>query len=119
MKQKGFTLIELLTTIFIVAVVGLVITGLISSTFLNNRGWTEERAYKGADTFIRNNALSVQRKTCAGDSDGDGYGTCALVLSDGKRVRLECPTDFWDTKIWGATSCKEKFNDIQFLTGEG
>lgn len=108
-KEKGFfTLIEILVIVFI----ALIAIGGISSAFINNRGATEARAYAALDNFVAMNNITVKRKTCAGDSDGDGYGSCAIVTSDGERMRISCPTNWSDINLWGATSCKEEFQDI-------
>lgn len=108
-KENGFfTLIEILMVVFI----ALIVIGGITSSFINNRGATEARAYAGLDNFIVANGITVKRKTCAGDSDGDGYGSCAIVTSEGERMRISCPTNWGDLNLWGATSCKEEFQDI-------
>lgn len=112
MKQKGFTVVELISVGVIITVV-LVIIASVVLTFMNNRGATETRAVEGANKFISDNGLETKRVTCAGDSDGDGYGACAVTLTDGERIRLECPTNFLDVKLFGASSCKEVFYDIQ------
>ena len=112
MKQKGYTLIELVTTIIIIIVIALSLFSLV----LNNRGVTEQRAYSGAKQFINNNSIAAKRLTCAGDSDGDGYGTCVIVTTDNERIRLSCPTGWLSTKVFGASSCKE---EIQILDLNG
>ena len=109
-NQKGFTIIELL----IVFVMVVFFAGIIASGFVNNRGATEARAYTGADKFITDNAIQIKRLTCAGDSDGDGYGSCTLATMDGERIRISCPTNWADINIFDASSCKEVFMDYQF-----
>jgi flagellar basal body-associated protein FliL len=113
MKNKGMTLIEVLIMIVIL----MVITGALFWSCLNNRGATEARAKDGAKTFIAENGLYVERFSCAGDSDGDGYGTCNLALKSGEKVMLNCPTGFVDTKIWGATGCKEIYQNLNHQGG--
>lgn len=107
-KENGFTIIELLMVIVVAAILFIG----IASSFINNRGATEARAYAGLDNFIVANGITVKRKTCAGDSDGDGYGSCAIVTGEGERMRISCPTNWGDINLWGATSCKEEFQDI-------
>ena len=111
MKRNGFTVVELM---IVVAIVG-IIASVVSSGLLNTRGATEDRAYQGATKFIDDNNIAVLRKTCAGDSDGDGYGTCTIVqavrqadgsVAEGSKIRLECPTNWFD-RLTGAVSCKE------------
>lgn len=114
-KLLGFTIIELMIAIALVGMVGAILT----SAVLNNRGATEKRAYIAAQQFIDDNNLDVERRTCAGDSDDDGYGSCALTLRDQRRIRLECPTGFFATSLFGATSCKEIFFDMNFGNSGG
>jgi len=106
--QKGFTLVELI----IVLVIGVIFLGIISGGACNTRGQTEKRAYDGLNLFLqRNPNIQVERSSCAGDSDGDGYGTCTIVQRSGETIRLECPTGWFDR--WsGAQSCKEVTNVI-------
>lgn len=89
------------------AIVLLVLGMWAYSLFWNNRGATEARAYDGVHAFIKQNSIQSKRITCAGDSDGNGYGTCTIAATDGEVIALECPTDFIDVNVWGATSCKE------------
>lgn len=113
-SSKGFTIIELV----IVLAVVLIAVSIGSSVIWNNRGATEERAYKGGSDFVMKNGIQKKRMTCAGDSDGDGYGTCTIATVDGEIITLECPTDFVNTNLWGATSCKEiPVMRMQGLTG--
>jgi hypothetical protein len=56
--------------------------------------------------FISNNHLQVKRKSCAGDSDGDGYGSCTVVTTEGEKIFLQCPSDFLGN-LSGGTGCKE------------
>ncbi len=126
-NSKGFTLVELMITIAIVAILSVITLGALSNTFLNNKGFTEDRAYEGLASYLETNKFpGISRKTCAGDGkDQDGYGSCSfaylvettdqngmVISTTEKRIRLDCPTDFWDVNVWGATSCKEKFNDL-------
>lgn len=110
MNTKGFTLIEVLIVLAIV----MILAGLVSNTVVNNKGATADRAKKNADLFVANNNMDAMRTSCAGDSNQDGYGTCTVVLRDGKRIQLQCPTDFFDVKFFNATECKEVFQDMQF-----
>lgn len=112
-NQKGFTLAHILLTLLIISILVVVTTNIctIWLSFANNRGATEKRAYTAANYFVAKNQLQTKRLTCAGDSDGDGYGSCTLILTDGEKIRLECVSDFMDTKIYGAKGCKEM--DIQ------
>lgn len=90
-----------------VAIIGIVVVT-ISSIFVNNRGATEHRAYDGMKLFIaRNNIADIKRNTCAGDSDGDGYGTCTIVTSQSETITIQCPTDWMDLHVFGVSSCKE------------
>lgn len=93
--------------------IGIVIIGF--TLFVNNRGATEKRAYEAVEIFIQENDLQVQRVACAGDSDNDGNATCVIQLKDGKKMRLECPVNWSDRHIWGATQCKELFFDLQSI----
>lgn len=79
----------------------------IYSLFWNNRGATETRATDNATAFIQKNNIQVKRMTCAGDSNGDGYGTCMVTATDSEQIQLECPTSWVDVNVWRATSCKE------------
>ena len=102
---KGFTLIELMIVIAIISILGAVVSGGI----FNNLGKTEARAYQNVEKFMSNNGITmeqVKRRTCAGDSDGDGYGSCAIVMKDGEKINLNCPAS-WSSEWQGATSCKE------------
>jgi len=108
MNNKGMTLIEVMVVIVIVAIAGAMVT----NVFLNNRGATERRAYQGAANFISMNNITPKRLTCSGDSDSDGYGTCVIMTSDDQRIMLECPTNYFDVNVFGASSCKEVFGDV-------
>jgi len=103
--KRGYTLIELLIATAIIAV----IASIIATVFIDNRGATESRALENAQKFIADNNIEAKRLTCAGDSDGDGYGTCNLVTASGEKVILNCPTNWGDVNLFGATGCKEIF----------
>ena len=113
-NESGFTLVEAMVVVSIIIVALIPLFGLI----FDNRGVTEDRARTGASAFIQDNGLEVKRFTCAGDSNNDGYGTCTVVLTDGDRIRLSCPTGYAATKVFGASSCKEVFQDVQ-VRGNG
>ena len=100
-NQKGVTLV---TFLGIVVILGVVV-GIF--TFVNNMGWTEDRAKENARLFISENNLSTSRMSCAGDSDRDGYGSCSIVTATGENIQLQCPTDFVSVRIFGAKGCKE------------
>ena len=104
-NRKGFTLIELLIVFAIVSIICAIVGGGIFGGQLT-RGKTEAQAYEGMVKFVAMNGLQDQiaRKTCASDTDGDGYGSCTLVLKTSERIYLQCPTGFW---YKGADSCKE------------
>ena len=110
MNNKGFTLIELMIVLFIIGI----ISGIVSNSVLNNRSATEKRAYANAQLFLQSNGLGNSTLNCAGDSQQDGYGTCVVSLENGKRLMLQCPTDYFDVTFFGATGCKEVFNDLQY-----
>jgi len=110
MNEKGFTIVEVL---LVAAVVG-IFASLIGGVGLNNRGATERRAMVAAKMFISQNGMKVKRITCAGDSGGDGYGTCSVLTSEGEKIFLQCPTGFFDTKLFGATQCKEVYQNFNF-----
>lgn len=115
MKKNGFGLIENLGLIAVLAGAAFI----LALVFLNNRGYTEERAYQFAKSFVEQNQLDVARMTCAGDSNNDGYGSCAVTLKNDERIMLQCPTDFFAVRVFGASSCKEVFNDTQFRMNAG
>ena len=103
MKQNGFSLIELIISVIFVIILSMGIFGF----FANNKGATEERAYEAMDSFIIKNGIETKRKSCAGDSDGDGYASCTVVATDGEKIHLQCPSNWGDTTVWGASGCKE------------
>jgi len=76
-------------------------------------GATENRAYEAGELFISKNQIVMTdgtergRMTCAGDSDGDGYGSCTIVTLAGEKIYLQCPTDWIAVNFWNAASCKE------------
>jgi prepilin-type N-terminal cleavage/methylation domain-containing protein len=109
-RQNGFTLIELMIAVVVILMVG----GAVFNSFANNRGATESRAKEGANMFIDENGLRefVSRMSCAGDSDGDGYGTCNLAMVSGEKIVLNCPTNYWDVNVWGAGGCKEVLQSL-------
>ena len=102
-SQKGYTLVELMV------VLAFIFLGAsnITTFFINNMGWTEDRAKENAKLFIAENNLQVSRMSCAGDSDHDGYGSCSVILTNGEGIGLQCPTDFLQTKVFRARGCKE------------
>lgn len=77
--------------------------------YANNMGMTEARAVENLQIFLKKNDIVPKRSTCAGDSDNDGYGSCSVTLQDDSKLRLKCPTDFVQVKIFGATVCKEEY----------
>lgn len=103
MKNSGFTLVELM---IVLAAVGIV-TVLVSNIFLNNKGDTQRRAYAALDTYLAANEITVDRKTCSGDSDYDGYGSCTVVTTEGEKIQLQCESGWFNTEVTGATGCKE------------
>lgn len=115
-KTQGYTAIESIIVLAIVIVISAVIV--FPYILVNNRGATETRAEEGAKKFIEKNKLEVSRLSCAGDSDNDGYGTCTLTLKNKERLRIACPTDWMDTRVWGASNCKEVFTDLN-IEGSG
>ncbi|NOZ67981.1 MAG: type II secretion system protein [Deferribacteres bacterium] len=110
MKNKGFTFIELLIILAMAGIVATMFFGLV----VNNRGATERRAFAGAVKFATGNNITVKRISCAGDSNRDGYGTCAISTEDNQRIMLQCPTDYFDVEWFGASGCKEVFQDFNF-----
>ncbi len=102
-KEKGFTLIKLLIVIVIMGVFLAIPVNFI----LNNRGATEKRALKLCNRYLISNNIKAKRLTCAGDSDGDGYGTCNVVTTAGEKIILQCPTNYFDVNWFGASQCKE------------
>tara|TARA_R110000851_G_scaffold102450_2_gene219014 strand:- start:20 stop:346 length:327 start_codon:yes stop_codon:yes gene_type:complete len=88
--------------------------GAIALSFVNNMAFTETRAQENVSKFIIENSLEVTRKTCAGDSDGDGYGTCVVALEGGERIKLNCPVDWFTVSVLGADGCKEVFTDTNW-----
>jgi type II secretory pathway pseudopilin PulG len=112
-KSNGFTVVELLICLMFVVMLSL----LMMNGCLNNRAFTEQRANKGAKEYIAKNGIAITRWSCAGDSDGDGYGTCNLVLASGEKIVLNCPTDYFDVNIWGASGCKEIVHNMNINGG--
>lgn len=109
-KNKGSATITELTVLAagFAVIAAIILMGL----FANNRAFTESRATDAAKLFAQQNDIEVKRLSCAGDSDGDGYGSCTLVSKDNEKINLQCPTGFMSTKVLGATGCKEV--DIRF-----
>jgi len=93
--------------LIIFVLLGLFVLLVATSCVRDNRGFTEDRAYEGVERFIKQNNIDVKRKTCAGDSDEDGYGTCTIVATDREIITIQCPVNWIDINIWGAKSCKE------------
>ena len=113
MDEKGFTVIELVITVAIFLIF-LILFGVVSGAILDNRGATEKRALSSARLFLQENNVKVKRLTCAGDSNNDGYGACSVVTAKGEKIFLQCPTGFFDTKLFGASQCKEVFHNLNF-----
>lgn len=113
-KEQGFTLVELL---IVMAIIG-IISAIAAGTVVNNRGATEKRALSGAQKFLDQNNIMPKRLTCAGDSDHDGYGTCNVLTDTGEKVVLNCPTDYLDVNLFGASSCKEVFMNYNLTMGQ-
>jgi hypothetical protein len=102
------------TILFVIS--GAVIVGLmyVGNEIANTRVFSEKRAKKNADSFVKQNNIAVKRLTCAGDSVDpkykvrDGYGTCALVTETEEKIMLQCPANFLENLL-GAKNCKEYF----------
>ena len=107
-KQTGFTLIELTIVIAILGVIG----SIVYASFSDTRGATQSRAEDNMNLFISNNHLQVKRKSCAGDSDGDGYGSCTIVTTEGEKIFLQCPSDYLGN-LGGGTGCKETLGTVK------
>lgn len=112
MNKLGFTAIELLIVFMIISTVGIIILTLT----LNNMGATEQRARKNANIWVAENNIQVERFSCAGDSDQDGYGSCSIKTRTGEMVYLSCPTSFSSVNIFGARGCKEIDARLQLMT---
>jgi hypothetical protein len=112
-RMKGITFVEATIILVIVSLVSVIAAGAI----LNNRGATERRAYENSNIFIKDNGISVKRKTCAGDSNNDGYGTCNILTEDGEKIILQCPTSYFSINWFGAKSCKEVFLNLNMMQG--
>jgi hypothetical protein len=117
--KNGTTLVEFMIIIAVVGIIAILTGGEIVNKWVNNRSATEVRAAEGAGKYISKNGLQVQRFSCAGDSNGDGYGTCNLVLKDGEKIIINCPTDYLDVELWGAEGCKEVFQNFNIGMGAG
>lgn len=101
-KRKSFTLIEFMIGGAILSILLLIIGSAVSGPFL--RKYTENQANQAMDAFISKAGIQdVSRKSCAGDSDGDGYGTCTIVCDSGEKIFLMCPVGLFNM----ASSCKE------------
>lgn len=115
--NKQFKWMEFMTK----AMIGLIGCGILVSALLagcmNNKGATEKRALENAKKFASENNLKIQRINCAGDSDGDGFGSCTIVTDKNEKIMLNCPSDWFDTKVWGATGCKEIFQNMNMMGG--
>jgi hypothetical protein len=106
--------VKIFTTILLLLSIAVSLTAI----WLSSAAKSELRAYAAADAFIADNHIGkLDRRTCAYDSDNDGYGTCTLVI-DGEPILLQCPSGFLNTlPIIGASSCKEVPNQILKLGG--
>lgn len=103
MNKSGFTFIE----IVVVLLMFFMISGTFLVVTLNNMGATEQRARKNASLWVAENNISIERFSCAGDSDQDGYGSCSIKTKTGEMVYLSCPASFGSVNIFGAKGCKE------------
>lgn len=110
MNKNGFTLIEVMIVLVIISILAVI----LAQRLLNNRGATEKRALAAAEKFAQTNRIDIERISCAGDSDNDGYGSCVIVTSKGEKIMLNCPCSYMDTKFWGAEECKEVLFNIGF-----
>lgn len=115
--QKGVISFQIVVCLAIVAILAVI----IGEATLDNMSHTKQRAEANAKLFLAQNKLETKIFTCAGDSDGDGYGTCSMTLQDGSKLQLECSSRFMNVTVWGDTSCKEKslinLNNSQLNTG--
>ena len=102
MKKQGFTLIELMIVLAIAGILFAVVAGAI----LNNPGKTEQRATENANRWAAAQHIEHKRLSCAHDSDGDGYGSCTIVTTDGEKIQLQCASGFVQDAT-GASGCKE------------
>lgn len=106
-RSKGYTLVEMGIALTVIAVIAfLIFFGLASKLFLNRPGQTEERAYIALANWQAKNDLAFTRKTCAPDTDRDGYGSCTVVTTEGEKIYLECSSTWW-MHVTGSTGCKE------------
>jgi len=108
---RGATITEVMVTLAII----LTAITVIASLFINNRKFTEARAVDNANLFIEEHSITVDRMTCAGDSDGDGYGTCVIKTGDGEKIKLLCPVTWVDVNLWGVVACKEDITVVEGL----
>lgn len=104
-KLKGWHVV-----VFMVIILAL---GLFT-IFMDNRAATEKRAYLAAQNYVSVNSIKIKRLSCSGDSDRDGNGTCNIVTEEGEKISLQCPTNFIDVNVWGATGCKEVLVNLNF-----
>jgi len=97
-RQSGFNQTEFGMMLGVGAFVTLIVAMAVGSS--PTKQDQQSIADDNLNRYVADNRLQITRKSCASDSDGDGYGSCSIALSTGERVWLQCP-------VKAGLNCKE------------
>jgi hypothetical protein len=80
--------------------------------YLLSASASESRAKVSMEAYLLETGVKPTRKSCAYDSDTDGYASCTIA-TESEVIQLQCTSGIVNTlPVIGSKSCKEQYNQV-------